>query len=123
MNLDIGKEVQGILDEYTDEVIDATNKSISKVARKAAKTLRDGAGDFQNVTGDYRRGWSNRKSREKLGIHTRVVHNRTDYQLTHLLEFGHVNRDGTRARAFPHIAKVEEESSKELIDEIERKLR
>jgi len=58
---------------------------------------------------------------------TAVVHNTKHYQLTHLLENGHVvrNKKGTygRAPAIKHIAPVEEWANNELPNEIERSLR
>ena len=55
-----------------------------------------------------------------------IVHNRTDYQLTHLLENGHVirNKKGEygRTRPIKHIAPVAEWAENELPNEIERGL-
>ena len=56
-----------------------------------------------------------------------VVHNKTDYQLTHLLENGHVIRnkkgDWGRTRPIKHIAPVEQWANSELPEEIERALK
>ena len=48
-----------------------------------------------------------------------VVHNR-EYRLTHLLEHGHKARDGSRAKAIPHIAPVEEWAVSEAMKAIEK---
>lgn len=121
MKLDFSEQVKKILDEYSEEVINETNASIDTSAKFAKKKLKT-AGKFKNITGDYRKGWSIKKESGLLGIKKQTVHNKTDYQLTHLLEFGHVNRDGSRARAFPHIKPVEEESTVFFVKDVERRL-
>ena len=50
------------------------------------------------------------------------MHNKTDYQLTHLLEFGHATRDGERTEAQPHIRPVEEKYSKEFEKRLRKKV-
>lgn len=122
MKLDFSAEIKEILEDYTDDVIEATNDSIdvsSKWARGQLKTN----GEFKSISGDYRKGWSIKREKSGFGIRKQMVHNRTDYQLTHLLEFGHVNRDGSRTREFPHIAPVEEQSTKMFVSELEKRLK
>ena len=48
-----------------------------------------------------------------MGV-TYTVHSKTQYQLTHLLEYGHAKRGGGRTKAQPHIIKGEELAIKEL---------
>ena len=42
------------------------------------------------------------------------------YRLTHLLEYGHKTRSGTRTKAQPHIKPVEEWAEREAMKEIEK---
>jgi type II secretory pathway predicted ATPase ExeA len=51
-----------------------------------------------------------------------VVHNKTDYQLTHLLEHGHVKRNGERFNGEVHIRPNEEKAIREYLRRIERAL-
>ena len=117
-------QMDKILDSYSREVQEATNKAIDSVAKESASKLRDTS---PRKTGDYAKGWKVKKERGKDGLQTAIVHNKTNYQLTHLLENGHVvrNKKGTygRTRAIKHIAPVEEWAVDELPREIEERLK
>lgn len=117
-------QMDKILDSYSREVQEATNKAIDSVAKDAASKLRDTS---PRKTGDYAKGWKVKKERGRDGLQTVTVHNKTNYQLTHLLENGHVvrNKKGTygRTRPIKHIAPVEEWAVDELPREIEERLK
>lgn len=121
----VSVQVEKILDEYKDKVQDVTNESISKTSKEAVQKLRNTSPKRPNG-GSYAKGWTVKKE-TKLGINSAIVHNRTDYQLTHLLENGHIikNKKGEygRTNGIKHIAPVEEWAQSELPAEIERKLR
>lgn len=120
--IDLSKEINDVLDEYTDEVIEVTNKAINKVAYSSVKKLKT-AGDFKDRTGKYRKSWNQKQGKGFMGIKPRVVYNSKHYRLTHLLEYGHATRNGGRARAYPHIEPVEKEGVKELEQEIRKGLK
>lgn len=117
-------QMERILDSYSREVQEATNKAIDSVAKESASKLRNTS---PRKTGDYAKGWKVKKERGKDGLQTVTVHNKTNYQLTHLLENGHVvrNKKGTygRTRPIKHIAPVEEWAVDELHREIEERLK
>ncbi len=118
-----------ILDEYDEHVQRVTNSAITMVARETVERLKN-TSPKRPGGGSYARGWAIR--RNGLAVHGNivsiVVHNRTDYQLTHLLEKGHdVINDREKgvignAKAHPHIGPAEEWASIELPAEIERRL-
>lgn len=90
----------------------ATKTEINGLAKKVAT---DGAAKLTTVsplqTGSYRTGWTVKKVKDKY-----VVHNKTNYQLTHLLEFGHAKINGGRVAARPHIANVEQDMIEEFLN-------
>lgn len=117
-------QLDKILDSYSAEVSRVTSKAIDEVSKASVKKLKN---ESPQKTGSYARGWRAKKQRVAGGIATVTVHNATDYQLTHLLENGHliVNGKGTYGRTKPikHIEPVEEWANSELVEIIERELR
>ena len=112
---DLANRVTQILKEYGNVSKKQVNEIAKNVAQRGAQKLRlTTTGEFKNVTGDYRRGWRAKKVKGKW-----IVHNITDYQLTHLLEDGHNRKGKPYAKAYPHIKDVE----KELIEEYDREIR
>ena len=111
----VAVQMKELLDEIDREVQDSTKNGINNVAKESVQKLRNTS---PVKTGSYAKGWGTKKQ----GDMDVVVHNRTDYQLTHLLENGHVirNKKGTygRAPAHKHIKPVEEWA----IDELPRRI-
>lgn len=102
------------LEAYSQEKTDELKKSIKATAETCKREIQDAS---PVLTGSYRKGWAVKVQYESASDIRVVVHNRTDYQLTHLLEYGHAGRGGTNvgaAPAYPHIKKAEENASKSL---------
>lgn len=102
-------ELVSLLKEYTDEVEEGMEKVKEKVAKEGAQTLKRTSPVGRRSRKKYKDGWR----AKKVGT-AWVVHNATNYQLTHLLEKGHALRQGGRTRAFPHIAPAEEKVIKDF---------
>ena len=122
-NVSVATQVGQILEEYDVKLKRATNNAMDVVAKEAVSKLKNTS---PKKTGDYARGWGVHRERGSGGINTVTVRNKTDYQLTHLLENGHVirNKKGEygRTNGIKHIAPVEEWANSELPAEIEREL-
>jgi len=95
--------VQRALEEWDASVIIAVNVAAKETADEAAEMLHS-AGDFSGKK--YRKGWKVTSRQKSRGDVEQIVHNKDEYRLTHLLEFGHATQNGGRTRDFPHIAPV-----------------
>lgn len=112
---DLTKTIAAELEDY-QKLMD---NDFEKVKRKAATDIRkDIVAKSPERDGDYKKGW--RLKKEKNGY---IIHNKTDYQLTHLLEKGHAKRSGGRVKAQPHIAPAEEKGIANFLNEIERMIK
>ena len=126
----MAKRIQGInleaainevLNEYGGRVYDALDECVKEVAQEAAERLQ-GVTTFapgNTPSGEYSKSWGvERVSAGRLKTNL-AVRNEEHYRLTHLLEKGHVSRNGTGRTfrpvpAYPHIGPVEEWANDEL---------
>ena len=117
-------DVNKILNAYAKEIARDVTTEAEIVAKQGVSDLKNTTGTYKVRSGKYNRGWRVKTDKLRNGG-TSIIHNATNYQLTHLLEHGHdiVGRDGTkkgRARAFVHIKPVEEKCIKEYERLIEK---
>lgn len=124
-NLD--KAIKAELENWANtEVRAAANSSFEETAKEAAKMLKRG-GPYEERTGKYSKDWTsgarNGRASAITGLTAYSVYNKTQYQLTHLLEHGHQSRNGGRVKAFSHIAPVNEQVAEMAVAKIESKLR
>lgn len=121
--ISVSDQMRQILDDYSKEVTRAANTSIDKVAKETVSKLKNTS---PKKKGDYARSWGLERERGPGHINTVIVRNKKHYQLTHLLENGHliVNKKGEygRAPAHPHIGPAEQWAISELPNEIKKEL-
>lgn len=119
---ELSEAIQKELNSYATEVRSKIATTSMEVARECAQRLRQTS---PKRTGKYSKGWAVKEMRTNdVGLSTWVVHNKTRYRLTHLLEYGHKARGGTRiVGKRPHIKKVEEWAQKEFPKQLEQDLR
>ena len=122
------KRVMKYLENYVEDIEDdvkETTDSVTKEAKEKLKQTSPKSGIARNTK--YYKGWAVKngaKTRKGSHKYTKVIWNKTNYQLTHLLEFGHHKREGTGwVDAQPHIRKVEEEYGSKFADLLDRKIK
>lgn len=118
-------DIAEILSEYGEEVQENLDVIVKKVGARGAKAVKAKA--KASFTGSrYAAGWTSKTTADRLGT-TAVIYNRSQPGLAHLLEHGHVSRNGT-GRTFgdvpgrEHIAPVEQELVENFQKELERRL-
>lgn len=118
---DMAEEIMKGLKEYSDMADDELKKEVRKAANNIKKDIQSNAP--VGATGRYSKSWAVKNVKETSSSIELVVHSKDRYQLAHLLEKGHVLRQGGRVSARPHIAPAEERGIKDLQDNIMRKLK
>lgn len=113
------------LEAYSDEVMEGVKKAVKTAARECRDEIRQEVQRIPYVlTGDYKKGWTDRVAFENWEDIRAEVYNRTDGQLAHLLENGHAIKNGTgrtggSVRGRPHIRAAEDHA----LERLEEKLR
>lgn len=119
-NVDISQLANAIekeLEAYSKEVSEGVNESAKEVAKESVNTLKQTS---PKRTGKYARGWRNTERKNVRGAETQVIHNKTNYQLVHLLERGHAKRGGGRVPGRPHVKPVEKQAIKEFENKVRK---
>lgn len=104
---ELGKYSQEVADQIKQDVQDVAKECVAEIKQKSPKR-----------TGKYRRGWRAEvvyESNEDIRV---IVRNKTAWQLTHLLEFGHAKVNGGRVEGIPHIGPAEQRAKKILIEKV-----
>lgn len=96
--------------QYTDEFKVSLEEELEKIGKEAVEEVKTLS---PKKTSKYRRGWRYVITKNR-GAFKVTVHNK-HYQLTHLLENGTSNSDGTkRSRAIPHISTANQHAEEKV---------
>lgn len=107
-NLD--EAIADILEDYSTAITNTVNEQTEKSADRLKK---DVAADSPVKTGKQKKSW--RVTKEKVaGLDLKAIVHSTDYRKVHLLENGHLTRDGvTRTKPIRYVSTNEEKIIKQ----------
>lgn len=104
-------DINEILNDYSHDIQDAITEKAQEVAKIGQEKLKSTSPKSKKSTthkGKYAKGWRV-KTTKGQGFVSCVIHNATDYQLTHLLENGHLTRSGSKTTPIKHIEPIHDE--------------
>ena len=99
------------LEEFQEETMQDVKTSVQDSAKSCVKDLKENS---PKLTGEYAKGWRVKNAYESATDIRVQVYNKTDYQLTHLLEDGHAKVSGGTVPGTPHIGPAAEKASEKL---------
>lgn len=116
------KAVMEALAKYGDDVMHTLEGTTKSISRHTVSALKGSAPSG----GSYARGWSHKAQKGGAFKLSETVYNRTDYQLTHLLEKPHPTGGGghypKKVNYTGNIARIEEEYTNKYYEEVLAKL-
>ena len=101
-----------------DYLLSSSPVDTSKSAKLHVISKGKNKGSLTGGSGAYRKGWRIKTYTEN-GMKAVKVYNETCYQLTHLLEFGHLTKNGKFVKPVPHIKQAEELAERVLEDKLQ----
>lgn len=121
---DIQKAVMNYLQNYKEDIDEDVIEAVDEITKQARDELKQNSPRGKGSrTNPYYKGWAIKLSKRKTGVYHKVIWNKTNYQLTHLLEFGHATRNGGRTKAIPHIRPIEEKYNVEFTETLKKRIR
>lgn len=112
----LNEAIQDILEEYADDIDFKNKETIKEVSKAGSKALQNLSKSTFGGNGDYAKGWTYKIEEKRLYAKV-IIHNKSEYRLAHLLENGHLVRNGTGrvksgkktfVQGKPHISTIEQ---------------
>lgn len=112
-NNELEDALSSVLDNYATDLREAINADTEAAAQKLRKAI---AADAPVGTGKLKKSW--KISREYIGgIDLKTIIHSSDYRKAHLLENGHLTRNGvTRTKATYYVS----HNTEQVLDEYEK---
>lgn len=111
----LADSISKILEKYGEEITENVDEATTELAKAGAKALRQ-ASKASFGDGPYSKSWTQNIEKTRLST-TGIIYSRIP-GLPHLLENGHMLRNGKRWPGVKHIAPIEEQ----LVEEAEKKI-
>lgn len=119
----ISRQLTDYLEDIEEDVKETTDKTIKEAKQEL---IKDSPRSRVARDEKYYRGWAIKtggRTRKKR-YYGKILWNKTNYQLTHLLEFKHKKSNGDGyVNPQPHIRKVEEKYAIKFADTLEAKIK
>lgn len=119
---DKSKKIAEAVKECTEEAYKDIERDspVRKKVPKSGVVLVRGVAKANYQPGSYKKGWMTVVKSYEKGRVQGYVRNKTNYQLTHLLELGHKARNGSNVAPIPHIVENQNKDRAELDRRIEK---
>ncbi len=101
---ELSAELQKQLESYNQDIVEGLNKAYKELADAGVAKLQS-THPYHDRTGKYSKGFAVTQRKNAVtatGAESYTIHNKKHYQITHLLEHGHLTRNGGRTAAFEH---------------------
>lgn len=115
----VGKAILETLTEYREDIEEDIEENVDKITKDAVNELKEISPKDKNGKkrkNPYYKGWSRKVQKKGRYKYSKVIWNKTNYQLTHILEFDHTSSKGKRIKGIPHIRPVEKKYKERFVD-------
>lgn len=118
---DLSSTILDYMENYNEDIRKQVRKVLNKDSKEALNKVVYYSPDSGSIRKNkYKWGWEIKTEGNTKDVISKKIWNKTNYRLTHLLEFGHVTKKGDRVPAQPHIREVESEYKVKVVKDIEK---
>lgn len=102
------KSIREYLENYAEDIYESVVKTTDEITEEAVAELKQKSPRRKGSRKKpYYKGWRKQQEKQNKGKYVIKIHNKTNYQLTHLLEFEHATKKGKKTKAIPHVRPIE----------------
>lgn len=119
---DLTKALQEVATRGSKEIVDKINKGIDDISAETLQEVKEESPVYEGKSkklkkGKYRNSWEISEV-YRNGTYRKIIHNK-QYQLVHLLELGHLLKDGTgrvygEVPAYKHVETAENHAKEKV---------